>query len=161
MEPLLLHLLQLAQKVSRILGNTITTSHCHQRIVETYVQSRGGISLARALLNESGNDPDPQNNFSWYTCAKCRSMPLPEENVCGRSNPCITTTESFETIVVNQDILSVAIIIVHCSDVYSEDPEYAPTDYRKAVYKQWTNYVGCGYLGRNNRKVVRGVGGVE
>lgn len=57
-----------------------------------------------------------------------------KKNVCCRSNPCITTTESFEMIVVNQDILSVAI--VHCSDVYSEDPEYAPTVYRKAAYRQ-------------------------
>ena len=63
-------------------------------------------------------------------------MPLPEENVCCRSNPCITTTESFDTIVVNREVLSVAI--VHCSDVCSEDPEYAPSDYQKAAYRQWT-----------------------
>ena len=129
---------------------TITTSQCHQLLVEAY-SHMGGISLARALLKESGNDPDPQSNLPWCICARCRSMPLPEENVCCRSNPCITTTESFETIVVNRDILSVAI--VHRSDVYSEDPEYAPTDYRKAAYRQWTMW-RCGYLGRRNRKVV-------
>lgn len=78
-------------------------------------------------------------------------MPLPEENVCCRFNPCITTTESFETIVVNQDVLSAAI--VHCSDIYSEEPEYAPSDYRKAAYRQWTMW-RCGYLGRCKRKVV-------
>ena len=38
---------------------TLTTSQCHQLIVEAY-SHMGGISLARALLNESGNDPDPQ-----------------------------------------------------------------------------------------------------
>ena len=54
----------------------------------------------------------------------------------------------------NRDILSVAI--VHHSDVYSEDPEYAPTDYRKAAYRQWTMWQ-CGYLGRRNRKVVPSV----
>ena len=129
---------------------TLNMSQCHQLIVEAY-SHMGGISLARALLNESGNDPDPQNNLPWCICAKCSSMPLLEENVCCRSNPCITTTESFETIVVNRDILSVAI--VHRSDVYSEDPEYASTDYRKAAYRQWTMW-RCGYLGRRNRKVV-------
>ena len=130
----------------------LTPSQCHKLIVEAYGHV-GGVSLARALLQcgTAGNDPDPQDNLPWCICAKCRSMPLPEENVCCRSNPCITTTESFETIVVNRDVLSVAI--VHRSDVYSEDPEYATSDYRKAAYRQWTMW-RCGYLGRHKRKVV-------
>ena len=35
-------------------------------------------------------------------------------------------------IVLNRDVLSVAII--HRADVYSEDPVYAPSNYRKAAY---------------------------
>ena len=78
-------------------------------------------------------------------------MPTPEENVCCRSRTCLTTTDVFETIVLNRDVLSVAII--HRADVYSEDPVYAPNDYRKAAYRQWTLW-RCGYLGRGNRRVV-------
>ena len=44
----------------------------------------------------------------------------------------ITITDSFETIVTNRDVLAVAI--VHRSDVYSDDPEYGPSDYHKAAY---------------------------
>ena len=32
------------------------------------------------------------------------------ENVCCRSRTCLTTTDMFETIVLNRDVLSVAII---------------------------------------------------
>ena len=38
----------------------------------------------------------------------------------------------FETIVLNRDVLSLAI--VHQTDVYSEDPVYIPSDYCKAAY---------------------------
>ena len=54
-------------------------------------------------------------------------------------------------IVTNRDVLSVAI--VHRSDVYSDDPAYGPSDYRKAAYRQWTLW-RCGYLGKQNQKVI-------
>ena len=57
----------------------------------------------------------------------------------------------FETIVLNRDVLSLAII--HRADVYSEDPVYIPSDYYKAAYPQWTLW-RCGYLGRGNCQVV-------
>ena len=78
-------------------------------------------------------------------------MPTPEENVCCRSRACLTTIDTFETIVLNRDVLSVAI--VHRADVYSKDPLYAPSIYRKAAYRQWTLW-RCGYLGRGNRRVI-------
>ena len=113
----------------------------------------GGICSAKVLLSGdgSGEIPEPPGNLPWCICRKCRVMSLPEENVCCRSRPCITTTDSFETIVTNRDVLSVAI--VHRLDVYSDDPEYGPSDYRKAAYRQWTLW-RCGYLGRGNRKVI-------
>ena len=63
----------------------------------------GGLYLAKALLSSDGfsENPEPLGNLPWCTCRKCRAMPLPEENVCYRSRPCITTTDSFETIVTN------------------------------------------------------------
>ena len=131
--------------------STLNTDQCQKLIVEVYGHA-GGISLAKALLSNDGSSENPESpgNLPWCTCGKCRAMPIPEENVCCRSRPCITTTESFETIVTNREVLSVAI--VHRSDVYSDDPEYGPSDYRKAAYRQWTLW-RCGYLGRRNRKV--------
>ena len=95
---------------------------CHKLIMEAYIQV-GGISLAKALL-EGSSQPPPgaSNNLPWCVCGKCRNMPTPEENVCCRSHTCLTTTDMFETIVLNRDVLSVAI--VHQADVYSEDPVY-------------------------------------
>ena len=46
-----------------------------------------------------------------------------------------------------------SVAIVYRSDVYSDDPEYGPNDYRKAAYRQRTLW-RCGYLGRRNRKVM-------
>ena len=78
-------------------------------------------------------------------------MPTSQQNVCCRSWPCITMTDTFENTVLNRDILSVAI--VHQADVYSDDTRYEPSDYRKAAYRQWTMW-RCGYLGRGNRRVI-------
>ena len=47
-----------------------------------------------------------------------------------QTGSCITTTEAFQTNVLNADILSIAI--VSRSDVYADDPEYSPASYRKA-----------------------------
>ena len=73
------------------------------------------------------------------------------ENIYCRSQVCLTTTDTFETIMLIRDVLSVAII--HQADVYSEDPLYAPINYCKGAYNQWTVW-RCGYLGRGNRRVV-------
>ena len=132
--------------------SSLNFDQCQKLIVEAYSHT-GGLSLAKAVLSDdgSGENPEPPGNLPWCICRKCRAMPLPEENVCCRSRPCITTADSFETIVTNQDVLSIAI--VHRSDVYSDDPEYGPSDYRKAAYRQWTLW-RYGDLGRRNRKVI-------
>ena len=124
---------------------------CHKLIMEAYIQV-GGLSMAKALLEgPSQPPPDVSNNLPWCVCGKCRNMPTPEENVCCRSRACLTTIDTFETIVLNRDVLSVAI--VHRADVYSEDPVYAPSNYRKAACRQWTLW-RCGYLGRGNHRVI-------
>lgn len=59
--------------------------------------------------------------------------------------------EAFETIVLDVNVLSVAI--VSRSDVYADDPEYSHTSYRKAAYRQYTMWMH-GYLGQGNRQVI-------
>ena len=45
-------------------------------------------------------------------------------------------TDSFEMLVLQRDVLSVAI--VHQSDTFGDDPEYTLQSYRKAAYRQWS-----------------------
>lgn len=125
-------------------------------IIEAYGQV-GGLHLAKALVEGGPSHPGPSdpsgenNNLPWCLCGRCQPMPTPQENLCCKSRPFITTTEMFETVVLNRDILSVAI--VHRSDVYSDNYRYEPSDYHKAAYRQWTMW-RCGYLRRGNRRVI-------
>ena len=107
----------------------LNIDQCQTLIVEAYSHT-GELCLAKAPLSSDGSseNPEPLGNLPWCTCGKCRAMPLPEENVCSRSRPCITTADSFETTVTNQDVFSIAI--VHHSDIYSDEPEFSPSDYR-------------------------------
>ena len=75
-------------------------------------------------------------------------MPLPAENVCCT---CITTSESFESAVLDNRVLSIAI--VSRSDIFADDPDYGPASYQKAAYRQWVMWQH-GYLGRYNRKFI-------
>ena len=57
----------------------------------------------------------------------------------------------FDSVVLNRDVLSVAIEAR--SDVFADDPEYTPASYRKAAYRQFVLWQH-GHLGRSNRRVV-------
>ena len=78
-------------------------------------------------------------------------MPLPIENLCCKQRTCITTVDTFESIVLDSNILAVAI--VSRSDTYADVPDYSPQSYQKAAYRQWIVWQH-GYLGRTNRKVI-------
>ena len=136
--------------------STLTRHQCCQLIVAAY-SSRGGIQLAKGILggdSSSPSSPPPQpqsNDLPWCKCGKCQPMPLPVENVCCRQRPCITTSEAFESIVLDSHVLSVAI--VSRSDTFADDPDYTSASYRKAACRQWVMWQH-GYLGRSNRKVI-------
>ena len=50
--------------------------------------------------------------------------------------------------VLNMNVLSIAV--VNRSDVFTtDDPDYSPSGYRKAAYRQWVLWIH-GYLGRAN-----------
>ena len=78
-------------------------------------------------------------------------MELPIENLCCKQRPCITTTEFFESVMLDSHVLSVAI--VNRSDTFADDPDYSLQSYHKAAYRQWVMWQH-GYLGRLNRKVI-------
>ena len=78
-------------------------------------------------------------------------MPFEIENVCCKQRQCVTTMDFFQSAVLDMNVLSISI--VNRSDVFAEDPEYSPSSYRKAAYRQWILW-NHWYLGRANRRVV-------
>ena len=113
----------------------LTPEQC-QKVITNIFTDRGGVEILRSISEEPEQPNDPQSSgLPWCVCAKCCLMPLAIENLCCKRVPCITTTEAFQTNVLNADILSIAI--VSRSDVYADDPEYSPASYHKASYQQW------------------------
>ena len=129
----------------------LTKEQCCNLIVAAY-SNHGGLQLAKTILANPDPPPaQPNNQLGWCTCGKCRAMELPIENVCCKQRPCISTTEFFESVVLDNNVLSVAI--VNRCDTFADDPDYSPQSYRKAGYRQWVMWQH-GYLGRSNRKVI-------
>ena len=103
------------------------------------------------LANPDPTSAQSNNQLGWCTCGKCCAMELPIENVCCKQWPCITTTEFFESVVLDSSVLAVAI--VNRCDIFADNPDYSLESYRKAAYRQWVMWQH-GYLGRSNRKVI-------
>lgn len=135
---------------------TLTLEQCHKSILEAYGQV-GGLNFAKVLIDQGPYELPSNSNLPWCICGRCRIMPTSQENVCCRNRSCITT-DTFENIVLNRDILSVAT--VHRAHVYSDDTRYEPSDYHKAAYSQWTMW-RCGYLGRVNLPLLFGQSGIN
>ena len=81
-------------------------------------------------------------------------MDNPNENICCRQLPYITLTETFDSVVLDRNVLSMAIL--SRSDLFADEPEYTPASYRKAGYKQFTMWFHgfYAYLGRGDHKVI-------
>ena len=97
--------------------------------------------------NSSGQPQTPQ----WCKCGRCRHMDNPVERVCCKMRMCVTTTETFQDVVLNRNVLLVCII--DHGDYMGEDATYTPASYRKAGYRQYILY-SHGFLGKGNRKIV-------
>ena len=134
--------------------SSLTEEQRDQLLVEAYGNT-GGVQLPQSVLSVTTDIPhgDNQegNNQPRCICNKCLNMDTSIENKCCRRTTCVTTTEPFETIVLDRDILSVAI--VNRSDDFADEPDYSPSSYRKAAYRQWTMWQ-IGSTGQGNRRVI-------
>lgn len=131
---------------------TLDVSMCRDALKKTFV-NHGGVDLLKAIINEGDPESDAgsNNNLPWCICGYCRHMPLEVEKVCCRQRVCVTREEFFQPAVLDMSVLSIAI--VNRSEVFAEDPEYTPSSYRKAAYRQWILW-RHGYLGRANRRII-------
>jgi len=131
---------------------TLDLETCHHVMKKSY-SSNGGLELLKSIVRSDPpqDHPQPSNLPHWCRCGNCRPMPLSTENVCCRKRPCVTTQEFFESAVLDMNVLSIAI--VNRSDVFADDPDFSPSSYRKAAYRQWI-LRNHGYLGRGSRRVV-------
>ena len=105
--------------------STLTPAQCNQLIIQAY-SNTGGIELANTVLSMGIRYPmpNPQNKPTWCICTKYRNMDQMVEKVCCRMKPCVTSTEVFESVVLNRNVLSFAIVDHHA--VLVEDATYTP-----------------------------------
>ena len=106
------------------------------------------------IRNRQDPEPNPapqQSNSLYCICGHCQMMEQPIENVCCRKQPCISTTEFFESVVLDANVLTVAI--VNRNDIYADDDDFTPSSYQKAAYRQWILWHN-GYMGRGNGQVM-------
>ena len=136
--------------------NTLNIDDCRRLIMEAYSRT-GGLQSAKDIVEvpqgqqPPGQQPSANGVPSWCICGKCRPMPTADEKKCCRQRSCATLQPCFETLVLDRDALSVAIVgrmdmLVDRSDFSNEGCRFA--EYRQ--YVLWQN----GYLGRGNRRVV-------
>ena len=78
-------------------------------------------------------------------------MPTAIENVCCKLHTCVTSTDLFESTVLDLNVLLIAIL--NHSEVFVDKADYSPASYRKAAYRQYILWKE-GHLGRGNRKII-------
>ena len=78
-------------------------------------------------------------------------MPTSVENICYRQSSYVTSTDLFESAVLDINVLSIAI--VNHGDTFVEPVDYSPSSYRKAAYSQFILWKE-GHLEKGNRKVL-------
>ena len=123
------------------------TSQQQEQLLVELLQDHGGVEPARAMLqraNHNSEDPDEpqqsstlgqQQNIEWCKCRRCHYIDNLVEQVCCKMRSHVTTTGTFQNIVLNRHVLSVCII--DCGDYMGEDPTYTPASYQKAAYRQY------------------------
>ena len=136
--------------------NTLNIDDCRRLIMEAYSR-RGGLRSAKDIVEvpqgqqPPGQQPSANGVPRWCICGKCRPMPTADENKCCRQRSCVTLQPCFETLVLDRDALSVAI--VGWMDMLVDRSDFSNVGYRFAAYRQYVLWQN-GYLGRGNRRVV-------
>ena len=81
--------------------------------------------MAKSIVQQDqAPEPPPSDTLPWCICNHCRPMEHAVENICCRQRNCITLSTTFDGVVLDRSVLSVAII--SRSDLFADDPDYSP-----------------------------------
>ena len=136
--------------------NTLNINDCHQLIMEEYSQI-GGLQSAKYIVEvpqgqqPPGQQPSANGVPSWCIYRKCCPMPTADKNKCLRQRSCVTLQLCFQSLVLDWDALSVAI--VGWMDMLVDRSHFNNEGYHFAAYLKYVLWQK-GYLGRGNRSVV-------
>lgn len=97
--------------------------------------------------------PTQDGSPDWCKCGRCQNMPTPLENRCctGRRTSCITTTPLFRQLVLDANVLELAMR--YREDVMVMDHARNNENFRHTAYRQYVLWQH-GRLGKGNRRVV-------
>ena len=71
----------------------------------------GGVAMAKSIVQQDqAPEPPPSDTLPWCICNHCRPMEHAVENICCRQRNCITLSTTFDGVVLDRSVLSVAII---------------------------------------------------
>ena len=98
---------------------------CRSIILNLFSNNGGKELVQAALLSDLPSQP-PQypNELPWCVCNKCHAMPTALENVCCKLRTCVTSTDLFESTVLDLNVLSIAIL--NRSEVFVDEADYSP-----------------------------------
>ena len=98
-------------------------------------------------------NPPSQDNPDWCFCDNCAPMPTQTENkcCCCKVMPCITTNPLFSQLVLDGNVLELAMR--YMEDILVADPVRNNENFRHAAYRQYVLWQH-GRLGKGNRVVI-------
>jgi len=98
-------------------------------------------------------EPGPsgdQHVVDWCMCGHCRPMPQEIENKCCRLKDCITITDRFAKLCLDQDVLE--LCVRNMGEIRNDREDNSTRSFRKAAYRQFI-LARHGHLGKGNRRV--------
>ena len=133
---------------------SLSNSQHDRLLLDVLCNGRGSLDYAKQLVADS-EDPDSDrpanaNRPSWCICNVCVDMGNEEENKCCKNRSCVTSFELFRNIVLDREVLTIAIR-ARC-DIRAENADYEMNSFRKAAYRQFILWK-YGKLGKGNRRV--------
>ena len=107
--------------------------------------SNATVNVSPAQVPSGG-----QHVVDWCVCGNCRPMPQEIENKCCRLKDCITTTDRFSKLCLDQDVLQ--LCVRNMGEIRNDREDNSTRSFRKAAYRQFI-LARHGHLGKGNRRV--------
>jgi len=115
---------------------------CCDLIVAAY-SNQGGLQLGKTILQSR-----KPGSFTQQLVEQVQMWKMPSHGsaIENRQRPCITTIKFFESVIMDYNVLCVAI--VNRCNIFADDPDYSLLSFRKAA----VGYVATWLLGESKSK---------